>query len=357
MSPSQMPSPSEEPSDPPSEADAASAREAPSETADGTARIRVDHPLETVDRDTMLEELRAGLASRPLRLPSKYFYDDHGSELFERITEQPEYYQTRTEAKLLAQAADDVIRRTGACELVEIGSGASTKTRILLDAMERADQLHLYVPMDVSEGIVRRVARELVERYPGLRVHAVVGDFMEHLGVIPDPDERLVIFLGGTIGNLEPEVARGFLSQLGAQMHPGEHLLLGVDRIKEQETLEAAYNDAAGVTAEFNLNILRVVNRLADADFDPEDFRHQARWNPERHRIEMWLIARRDVTVRLDALDRTLELASGEEILTEISTKYDRGLAAELLAESGFELERWYTDGDDLFALCLAVKT
>lgn len=320
------------------------------------ARIHLDHPLERQDRDGLLAELRDGLARSPRRLPSKYFYDDRGSDLFVEITQQPEYYQTRTEAALLADIADDVVRRSGAQELVEIGSGAATKTRILLDAMQRAGQLDLYVPMDVSEGTVRRVSLEMAARYPKLRVHGVVGDFMQHLGTIPDPDERLVIFLGGTIGNLDPRVARNFLRALGRQMHPGEHLLLGVDRIKDVARLEAAYNDGAGVTAAFNLNILRVVNRLAGGDLDPAGFRHQARWNPDHHRIEMWLIAERDQRARLEDLDLDLEIAAGEEILTEISTKYDESLAAALLDDSGFHLEHWYTDAEDLFALCLAAK-
>ncbi|HMB53161.1 MAG TPA: L-histidine N(alpha)-methyltransferase [Thermoanaerobaculia bacterium] len=319
-------------------------------------RTQVDHPLETADRDAVLAELREGLTATPRRLPSKYFYDDRGSELFERITEQPEYYPTRTEAALLADVADEVVRLSGARELVEIGSGAATKTRLLLDAMERAGQLHLYVPMDVSEGTVRRVARELAGIYPRLNVHGVVGDFMNHLGHIPDSDERLVIFLGGTIGNLSPEVARRFLSDLGDQMRRGEHLLLGVDRIKDRATLEAAYDDDAGVTAAFNLNILPVVNGVAGGDFDPARFRHVSRWNEADHRIEMWLAATEAHRVHLADLGLTLDLEAGEEILTEISTKYDRALAAELLADSGFALERWYTDAKERFALCLAAK-
>jgi len=322
----------------------------------GGRRIRVDHPLEAVDRRHVFAELRAGLTETPCRIPSKYFYDDLGSDLFERITEQPEYYPTRAEAALLREIADDVVSRTGARELVEIGSGAATKTRILLDAMERAGQLHLYVPMDVSEGTVRRAARELVERYPTLSVHGVVGDFMAHLGQIPDPDERLVIFLGGTIGNLEPATARSFLRSLGSQMHAGEHLLLGVDRIKDPAVLEAAYNDAAGVTAAFNLNVLTVVNRLTGSDFDVASFRHRAPWNAEKHRIEMWLVAETAQRVRLPALELELDVAAGEAILTEISTKYDRVLAASLLDDSGFGMERWYTGSEGLFGLCLAVR-
>lgn len=320
------------------------------------ARIRIDHHLESQDRRPVLAEIRVGLTAEPRWLPSKYFYDDLGSELFVEITRLPEYYQTRAERALLLRVADDIIAHTDARELVEIGSGAATKTRVLLDAMERANQLRLYVPMDVSEGIVRSTARDLIQRYPGLRVHGVVGDFMTHLGGIPDAERRLVIFLGGTIGNLAPDVARDFLRDLGSQMEPGEHLLLGVDRIKDRGRLEAAYNDSAGVTARFNRNILRVVNRIADADFDPDHYRHKAIWNEATHRIEMWLIAEADQRVRVEALDLDLDVHRGEEILTEISTKYDRDLAASLLTDSGFTLERWYSDPDDLFALCLATR-
>ena len=319
-------------------------------------RIRVDAPLDAVDPGRELAAIRAGLTATPRRIASKYFYDDRGSELFERITELPEYYPTRAEAALLAEVAGEVVRETGASVLVELGSGAATKTRLLLDAMAAAGRLRLYVPLDVSEGTVHRVARELVAAYPGLAVHAVVGDFMEHLGTIPETEGRLVIFLGGTIGNLDPVEARRFLTALGRQMRPGEPLLLGVDRIKDPARLLAAYDDPGGVTAEFDLNALRVVNRLTGGDFDPARFRHVARWNAPEHRIEMWLAAREAHQVSLPEIDLVLDLARGEEILTEISTKYDRELAAELLADSGFRLRRWYTGDDELFALCLAER-
>ena len=319
-------------------------------------RIRVDAPLDAVDPGRELAAIRAGLTATPRRIASKYFYDDRGSELFERITELPEYYPTRAEAALLAEVAGEVVRETGASVLVELGSGAATKTRLLLDAMAAAGRLRLYVPLDVSEGTVHRVARELVAAYPGLAVHAVVGDFMEHLGTIPETEGRLVIFLGGTIGNLDPVEARRFLTALGRQMRPGEPLLLGVDRIKDPARLLAAYDDPGGVTAEFDLNALRVVNRLTGGDFDPARFRHVARWNAPEHRIEMWLAAREAHRVSLPEIDLVLDLARGEEILTEISTKYDRELAAELLADSGFRLRRWYTGDDELFALCLAER-
>jgi L-histidine N-alpha-methyltransferase len=306
-----------------------------------------------------LEALRSALLRRPRQIPSKLFYDDVGSELFERITELPEYYQTRTERALLTAIADRVIAVTRAEELVEIGAGAATKTRVLLDAMRRAGTLQLYVPFDVAEGTTRRVAEELMEEYPGLAVHGVVGDFMAHLEAIPDgtgDDRRLVIFLGGTIGNLLPAQAEAFLRQLYQALAPGDFFLLGVDLVKPVERLEAAYNDAAGVTAEFNRNILRVVNRMTGGDFDPSAFRHQAFYDRERNWIEMRLVAESPQRVHLPALGLELDFDEGEEILTEISAKYDRRRAEALLAATGFEPREWYTDPESLFALSLSQR-
>jgi L-histidine Nalpha-methyltransferase len=321
------------------------------------SRITIDQPLAEDDPAARRLELADALAATPRRIPSQYFYDDRGSALFEAITELPEYYPTRAEAALLAAVADEVAELAGASTLVELGSGAATKTRLLLDAMERAGSLDLYVPIDVSASTVERAARELVARYPGLSVHGVVGDFLAHLDILPAPDgRRLVIFLGGTIGNLEPPEARAFLTEVAARMRPGEHLLLGVDLIKDRERLVAAYNDAAGVTAEFNLNALAVVNRVLDADFDAARFRHHAPWNEELHRIEMWLVASEPMRVRLAAVDRTLDLAAGEAILTEVSTKYDEALARELLSAAGFSLARWFVADERLFGLALAAR-
>jgi L-histidine N-alpha-methyltransferase len=302
------------------------------------------------------EELAAGLRRRPREIPSKLFYDERGSALFEKITELPEYYQTRTEWALLERVADPVIAASGACELIEIGSGAATKTRTLLDAMERAGRLELYVPFDVAEGTMRRSSEELIAAYPGLAVHGVVGDFMVHLGRIPDGERRLIVFLGGTIGNLGPAEVRRFLTDLESAMSPGDHFLVGVDLIKDAVRLEAAYNDAAGVTAEFNKNVLHAVNRLTGGDFDPTAFRHQAPYNQELHRIEMWLFSRAAQVVHLPAIGLDLEFTEGEGIRTEISTKYDRPRIEALLLESGLAPLGWYTDPEDLFGLSLSRK-
>jgi L-histidine N-alpha-methyltransferase len=301
-----------------------------------------------------LAELRAALLRSPRQIPSRFFYDDVGSELFERITELPEYYQTCAERALLTSIADRVVAATRAEELVEIGAGAATKTRVLLDAMRRAGTLRLYVPFDVAEGTMRRVAEELLDEYPGLAVHGVVGDFMAHLEKIPEGEGRLVIFLGGTIGNLLPAEAERFLRQLHQAMEPGDYFLLGVDLVKPVPRLEAAYNDAAGVTAEFNRNILRVVNRLTGGDFDPAAFRHRAFYDRERCWIEMRLVSERAQRVHLPALGLELDFAPGEEILTEISAKYDRPRAEALLADTGFTPVEWYTGPEKLFGLSLS---
>lgn len=321
------------------------------------SRIRIDQPLADDDPALRRRELVEALTATPRRIPSQYFYDDRGSALFEAITKLPEYYPTRAEATLLAAVADEVVARSGARALVELGSGAAIKTRLLLDAMERAGRLDLYVPVDVAASTVERTARELVERYPGLAVHGVVGDFLAHLDIVPaDGGPRLIIFLGGTIGNLEPPAAREFLGRVAGRMRPGERLLLGVDLIKDEARLVAAYNDAAGVTAEFNRNALRVVNRLLDGDFDPAAFRHHAPWNAAKHRIEMWLVAERAMRVRLAGAGVTLDVEAGEAILTEVSTKYDETLTRDLLATAGFELERWFVADERLFGLALAVR-
>lgn len=300
-------------------------------------------------------ELADALCETPPRIPTRYFYDDLGSELFERITELPEYYQTRTERALLEEHADAIIDAAQAEELVELGSGAATKTRVLLSAMRDAGLLRLFVPFDVSEGILRRTAEELIEEYPGLEVRGVVGNFLEHLGALPDGHRRLVAFLGGTIGNLRPETqAPQFMRSLADVMSKGDLLLIGTDRIKDPAIIEAAYNDSAGVTAQFNLNALRVINRQFDADFIPEQFAHRAFFCPENRWIEMRLVSQCAQTVRVGALDIELELAEGDEILTEISAKYDRERLESLLSQSGFELMEWMTDDAGLFALSLA---
>jgi L-histidine N-alpha-methyltransferase len=303
-------------------------------------------PQEAPEED--LRELREALSESPRRIPSKHFYDRRGSQLFEAITRLPEYYLTDAERELLETVAGEIVD-----ELVELGAGSARKTRILLDAMAGAGCLALYVPFDVSESEVRRVALELVEEYPRLEVHGIVADFTRGLHVIPPGERRLVILLGSTIGNFRSGPARALLCGIAAPMAPGDWFLLGVDLIKDGATLEAAYDDDGGVTAAFNRNILANVNRLADADFDLDAFEHKAVYRPESHWVEMRLVARRPQTVTLGALGQTLEIGAGEEIWTEISTKYDRPTVRAMLEESGFGLVRWFENAGT-FALALA---
>ena len=318
--------------------------------------ITIDVHVNNLNPDEFKAEIRNGLLSHPRKLPTKYFYDDLGSQLFEQICKLPEYYQTRTEHQLLKSIAEDIISRTAADELVELGSGAATKTRVLLDAMAQAQQLKFYVPFDVSEGIVRRVAEELVREYEGLKVHGVVGDFFSHLEHIPDGGRRLVILLGGTIGNMNPETASKFLASVYEEMDPGDFFLLGVQLVTDVEKLEAAYNDAAGITARFNKNMLQVLKRLIDANFDLNSFDHVARFNEKEHRIEMHLRSAHDQVIAIPELNLTLHLNKGEEILTEISTKYTQKQVDILLSKVGFTPIEWYNDTDHLHGLALAKK-
>ena len=318
--------------------------------------ITIDIPLTSEDADLVKTQIAQGLQATPKTLPSKLFYDERGSTLFERICELPEYYQTRTEHRLLARWADEIVALSGAEELVELGSGAATKTRVLLDAMTRAKQLRYYVPFDVDESIVRRVSEELVREYPGLLVHGVVADFLVHLEHIPEGGKRLVVMLGGTIGNLPPEAASEFLTAVNTEMASGDYFLLGLQLITHQNRLEAAYNDSQGITAKFNKNMIRVLRNIFGAQADPELFDHVARYNKDAHRIEMWLRSRKEQILDIPDLHLQIRLQKGEEIRTEISTKYNRTLAEELLCSSGFELVKWYSDRENLIGLALAQK-
>lgn len=317
------------------------------------ADITINSYLEGSALESLAGDVRAGLTRSQLReLPPKYFYDERGSELFDRITSLPEYYPTRCERALLNRRAPEIVELTGAAELVELGSGTASKTRALLFAMAGAGRLERYLPMDVSEPVVERCAEELVELYPGLSVHGVVGDFEQHLGCLPAGEGRLVAFLGGTIGNLHPDARASFLRDLRELMGDGGHLVLGTDLVKEARTLEAAYNDSAGITAEFNRNVLHVLNRELGADFDVDSFEHVAFWNAEESWVEMRLRARGEQRVAIPGADLRLELEGGEEIRTEISTKFTReGLEGELAA-AGMRVEAFFSDG--MFALTLA---
>jgi len=303
-------------------------------------------------RDTLAAEVREGLARDPMELPPKLFYDARGSDLFDQITAQPEYYPTRCERSILNRHAPRLVE--GADELVEIGSGTASKTRALLYAMAGAGGLRRYVPFDVDVSVVEACADELVGLYPGLAVHGVVGDFGRDLERVPHGERRLFAFLGGTIGNRPPPQRAAFLERLRGLMGPEDRLILGIDFVKEPVVIEAAYNDAAGVTAEFNRNMLRVMNDELDADFEPEAFRHIALFNEACSRIEMRLRASSAQHVRIEALDLTLELAAGAELLTEISTKFTPAALASDLRTAGLTLDELLTDDEGMFGLAVA---
>jgi L-histidine N-alpha-methyltransferase len=296
----------------------------------------------------------AGLTATPKTLPPKWFYDDRGSELFDAITRLPEYYPTERERSILRARAGAIATRSQADTIVELGSGTSDKTTVLLDAFTARGQLQRFVPFDVSEATLRDAAERLAARYPGIEVRGVAGDFERHLAFIPRAGRRLIAFLGGTIGNFEPRARRTFLAALVATMKPGDTFLLGTDLVKDRGRLLRAYDDSAGVTAEFNRNVLRVLNNELDADFVPERFRHRAVWDERNEWIEMHLVSEEEQLVHVRALDLKVEFAAGESIRTEISAKFRRAGVESELAAAGLDLLEWYTDPDSDFALSLS---
>ncbi|WP_435155295.1 L-histidine N(alpha)-methyltransferase [Amycolatopsis sacchari] len=304
--------------------------------------------------EALRTDVRSGFSAAQKWLPAKWFYDARGSALFEDITRLPEYYPTRAERETLAREAGEIARVTGAGTLVELGSGSSEKTRLLLDGLRAHGTLRTFVPLDVSASALDEAVAAIRADYPGLEVHGVVGDFTEDLGLLPGEPPRLVAFLGGTIGNFLPAERIKFLRSVRAVLAEGEWLLLGTDLVKDPETLVRAYDDAAGVTAEFNRNMLRVVNDLLGADFDLGVFTHEAYWDAEREWIEMRLRATEETTVHIPGAGMTVHFAEGEYIRTEISAKFRAGGVAAELAESGFAVERWWTDAERRFGVSLS---
>jgi L-histidine N-alpha-methyltransferase len=314
--------------------------------------------------DDMAEALRAdvrrGLAASPKCLPPKWFYDDRGSQLFDAITRLPEYYPTRAERAILEARAGEIAGAAPFDTLVELGSGTSTKTRLLLDALAATGRLRRFIPFDVSEATLRSAASALSSAYPGLEVHGVVGDFERHLSLIPGGGCRLIAFLGGTIGNLAPAERAKFLGEVAAGMAPGDALLLGTDLVKDVGRLVAAYDDAAGVTAEFNKNVLLVLNRELGAMFDVSAFAHRAVWNAEQEWIEMRLRSTCRQNVLVAGLGQglgaglTVDFAEGEELLTEISAKFRVGGVSDEVGAAGLSIRNWWTDPADDFALSLS---
>jgi L-histidine Nalpha-methyltransferase len=322
------------------------------------ATIRIDSHLGGVHERSLADDVLDGL-TRPFKeLPPKHFYDGRGAELFDRICDLPEYYPTRTERAILQASAGELASLTGAAELVELGSGTASKTRVLLDALYAAGTLARYTPVDVTESMVRDCAAELTGEYPGLRVHGVIGDFERHLDQVPPAvGPRIVAFLGGTIGNFPPGSRRRVLREITKLLGPQDYLLMGTDLVKDPQVLEAAYDDSQGVTAEFNRNVLRVLNRELGADFEPEDFDHVALFDAEHEWIEMRLRARREHTTLVRDLDLPVHFDAGEEMRTEISAKFTADRIQGDLSAAGLELVRWFTDPEELFALTLSRAT
>jgi L-histidine Nalpha-methyltransferase len=304
--------------------------------------------------DQMAADVRAGLTASPRTLPPKYFYDARGSELFDEITRLPEYYPTRTERAILEEVVDEVAALTRAETLIELGSGTSEKTRLLLGSLRAAGTLRRFVPFDVDPAVLAEASAAVAEELPGLEVTPVVGDFERHLGELPRGPRRLLAFLGSTIGNLDPAQRRGFLADVRSTLAVGDHFLLGTDLVKARDRLVAAYDDAQGVTARFDKNVLTVLNRELGADFDADAFEHVAVWDEDQEWIEMRLRSVRDQHVRVAALDLDVDFAAGEEMRTEISSKFRRAGVESELAAAGLRLTHWWTDPEGDFALSLS---
>jgi L-histidine Nalpha-methyltransferase len=305
--------------------------------------------------EQMAIDVRRGLTGTPKTLPPKYFYDARGSELFDEITRLPEYYPTRTERSILQEHAADIAAATGAETLIELGSGTSEKTRLLLQALVSGGTLRRFVPFDVDPAVLKDASAAVRDEFPGLEVEPIVGDFEQHLASLPDGPRRLLAFLGSTIGNLEPVTRARFLSSVRSSLRPGDAFLLGTDLVKSPERLVAAYDDAAGVTAAFNKNVLAVVNRDLGGDFDLDEFDHVAVWDATNEWIEMRLRSRQDQVVRVRTLDLAVSFGRGEELRTEISAKFRQARVAAELAAADLELTKWWTDPAGDFALSLSV--
>ncbi len=319
-------------------------------------QIEIAVHLNAEGAEQMAREIHAGLSADPKELAPKYFYDERGSQLFEQITALPEYYPTRAERAILAERSGEIVATAGEpTMLVELGSGSAAKTRHLLQAMDEAGCLHTYAPVDISEEITHETAEALVEEFPGLAIRGLVCDFEHHLERVPNGAEgRLIAFLGGTVGNLYPEPRREFLARIAALLGPDDHLLLGTDLVKDTARLEAAYDDSQGVTAEFNKNVLAVLNRELGADFDLDAFDHVARYDAEEARMDIRLRSRGEQSVRVEEIGLDVAFAAGEEMRTEISSKFTRERLEAIYADAGLQMSGWFTDRDSDYALSLA---
>jgi L-histidine Nalpha-methyltransferase len=316
--------------------------------------VQIDVYLRDGSLASIADDVREGLSAKQKALPPKYFYDSRGSELFEQITLLPEYYPTRIEQAILDEVAEEIVEQVRPEELVELGPGSARKTNSLLDPMLEAGLGQRYVPVDVSETAVQESAGRLADEYERLTVHGIVGDFERHLDRVPrNGDRRLMAFLGGTIGNFDRQQRQTMLRKLRAQLGPEDRLLVGTDLVKDRSRLEAAYNDSAGVTAEFNRNVLNVINANLDGDLEPERFDHVALYDERRQWIEMSLRATGSHSARIEELDMDVPFTEGEHIRTEISCKFTEPGLRDEYERAGLELHGWYTDPEGLFALSL----
>lgn len=329
---------------------------APETTGSGHVPGLVSH-IGPGDLEAQLRrDARAGLTATPKSIPSKWFYDHAGSMLFDEITRLPEYYLTRSERQILRERAASIVDLSRAESLIELGCGMSEKTRVLLDAFRRRGALRRFLPFDVDGAVLQMAATELLKRYPELEVQGIVGDFERHLSAIRVPEPALVIFLGSTIGNLTRPQRGGLLTQLSDSLKPGDWFLLGVDLVKEKSAIEAAYNDSAGVSASFNLNMLAVLNARLGGDLQVPNFEHLARFNAQTEQMEMFLRSKKPQRARLEKIELEVRFAGGELLHTEISAKFTRdGIESELSA-AGLQPTRWWTDAGGNFALTMSEK-
>lgn len=327
----------------------------PPSSAEGQC-VRIDSLLEDDEQRSLARDALEGLRRPRKQMPSKHFYDSRGSALFDQICELPEYYPTRAEREILSTHAVEIAKLTHAAELVELGAGTAAKTRALLRALDDQGALRRYVPIDVTSAVVEDCAVALSSEFPRLTVHGVICDFERHLRHLPASGSkpRLLALLGGTIGNFTPAGRVRLLREISAMLAPGDHLLLGTDLVKDPCVLEAAYNDSAGVTAEFNRNLLHVMNSALDGNFDPASFDHVAVFDEQEEWIEMRLRSKRKQTVSLGALELSVHFEEGEEMRTEISAKFTRRRVESELESAGLAIVRWFTDGEGMFALTLA---
>lgn len=318
-------------------------------------RIRIDRLLDEDDRRSALYDATFwSLRGRPRELPAVWLYDERGSRLFDEITRLPEYYLTRAEHEILVRRAAEIATLTEARTLVELGSGTSEKTRLLLAALEAAGTLERFVPLDVSEGVLRASAEAIAARYRNVGVHALVADFERHLTALPEGPGRLVAFLGSTIGNLDPARRSRLLRTVAAVLSPDDRFLLGVDLVKEPARIEAAYNDSRGVTETFVRNGLTVVNRELGADFDQERLEFVSRWDAEHEWMDIGFRATDAHSVSIPGLEVELPFQRGEALRFEISAKFRRDGIERELASAGLSLDGWWTDPNGDVALLLA---